>query len=268
MKKLLLLLSVCLLMRVRPAPGQATSGRIAYEGMAKIEPGARRIVINGEEVKPGSPEYPADLPDTRSFELTFSYANPFGKEERDNGGAVIMRRELGPGGTGAPDAGPVQTTRVTPPLEEQVFLDLAGQKTITILTVKTGETAKTYRAEAPVRRTSGWTETGQTRKISGLTCKKATVPHRGETYTVYYTTDLPLTYSPLRELTPERGVVLQIESGREAYKATKVSAPAVAEKDVQPAANAQPVSAEQLADLRQKALADFHQRMFSGTERN
>lgn len=266
--KTLLLVPFLLLGCLLPALAQTASGRITYEGMAKIEPGARRIVINGEEVKPGSPEYPTDLPDTRSFELKFSYAGNFGKEERDNGGAVMVRREIGPGGPGAGDGGPVQTTRVTPPFEEQVFVDLTSQKTVTLLTVKNGETSKTYRAEVPVKRAAGWVETGQTRKISGFTCKKATVPFRGETYTVYYTTDLPLTYSPLRELTPERGVVLQIESGREAFKATKVSASAVASTDVQPAANAETVSADQLADLRQKALADFRQRMVDGMERN
>lgn len=268
MKKLLLLTAASLLLHVRPALAQSASGRITYEGMAKIDPSSMRIVINGQEIKPGSPEFPADIPDTRSFELKFSYAGNFGKEERDGGGAVMMRREIGPGGPSAGGGGPVQTTRVTPPFEEHVFVDLTGQKTVTLLTVKTGETAKTYRAEAPFKRVEGWTETGQTRKISGFTCRKATVPFKGQTYTVYYTTDLPLTYSPLRELTPERGVVLQIESEREAFKATKVSASAVAENDVQPAANAETVSAEKLADLRQKALADFRQRMFEGLERN
>lgn len=267
MKKLLLLAAASLL-HVRPTLAQSVSGRITYEGMTKIDPSAMRIVINGQEVKPGSPEFPADIPDTRSFELKFSYAGNFGKEERDGGGAVMMRRDIGPGGPGAGGGGPMQTTRVAPPFEENVFVDFAAQKTITLLTVKTGEIAKTYRAEAPVRRAEGWVETGQTRKISGFTCRKATVPFKGQTYTVWYTTDLPLTYSPLRELTPERGVVLQIESSREAYKATKVSASAVAENDVRPTANAETVSAEQLADLRQKAVADFRQKMFSEAERN
>lgn len=268
MKKLLLLASALLLLHLRPALAQSASGRITYEGMTKIDPSSMRIVINGQEIKPGSPEFPTDIPDTRSFELKFSYAGNFGKEERDGGGAVMVRREIGPGGPGAGGGGPIQTTRVTPPFEEQTFVDLAGQKIITVLTIKNGETAKTYRAEVPFKRVEGWTETGQTRKISGFTCKKATVPYKGETYTVYYTTDLPLTYSPLRELTPEKGVVLQLESSREAYKATKVSASAVAEKDVQPAATAETVSAERLADLRQKALADFRQKMFSEAERN
>lgn len=270
MKKLLLLASASLLLHVHPTLAQLASGRITYEGMTKIDPSAMRIVINGQEVKPGSPEFPADIPDTRSFELKFSYAGNFGKEERDGGGAVMVRREIGPGGPGAGGGGPIQTTRLTPPIEEQVFVDLAGQKTITVLTVKNGpeNSGKTYRAEAPFKRVEGWTETGQMRKISGFTCRKATVPYRGETYTVYYTTDLPLTYSPLRELTPEKGVVLHLESSRESYKATKVSASAVAEKDVQPSPNAEAVSAEKLDDLRQKALADFRQKMFSEAERN
>ncbi|GAB2567949.1 GLPGLI family protein [Spirosoma areae] len=235
-----------------------TSGQITYEVVRKIDPASMRIVINGEPVKPGDPNFPTDIPDARTFGQKVLFTDKYAKESRDEQNAVIQTINEG--------AAP-RTTNVGRPFEEQVFVDLANQKTVTLLTIGKDKDARTYRAETPVQRANGWQVTDQTKKIAGYTCRKATVPFHKETYTVWYTTDLPVTYSPVHELTPEAGVVLLIESSREQFRATKVKTSAIPANDVHPSSLAQIVTPDQLADLRQKALADFRQQLQIG-ERN
>ncbi len=75
------------------------------------------------------------------------------------------------------------------------------------------------------------------------------------------TTELPFTYSPVRELTPAQGVVLALSSDQEEYLATKLSAEPVAEAAVRPSPQAQPVTEATLKELRAKAQADIRQRL-------
>ncbi len=237
----------------QPAPA---SGRIHYEATQRNDPSQLHLVINGQEVKPGSPDFPTDLPETRSFGLTLTFAGKYAKEERENN--IVMRTVEGPG------AAP-QTTSLPRPVQEATYLDLAGRTTTTVLTVKQNGALTTYRSDAPIAAPTGWAMTTQTRKIAGYTCRKATVPYRQETYTVWVTTELPFTYSPVRELTPEKGVVLALESEQEQYRAAKVDQPAVPEADVRPSPSARPVTAAELTDRRAKALADFRQRLLEGS---
>ncbi|QMW01767.1 GLPGLI family protein [Spirosoma foliorum] len=258
---ILTIILAVLLAATRPVLAQIT-GLISYEAARKVDLSAIRIVINGEQIKPGDPNFPTDIPDTRTFGQKVTFTDKYAKETRDEQGITI--RAVGPGG---PGGGPPRNTNFGRPFEEKIFVDLANQKTVTLLTVGKDKDAKTYRADAPIQRVSGWQLTDQTRKIAGYTCRKATVPFKNETYTVWFTTELPITYSPIRELTPETGVALLIESSREQFKATKVNLSAINAKEVQPTAEAQAVTPEQLADLRQKATADFQQQIMMG-ERN
>lgn len=244
-------------MLLSPAFGQ-TSGQIAYEAARKIDPSALRIVINGEVVKPGDPNFPTDIPDTRTFGQKVSFTDKYAKETLEGGGGMMVRQVVGGGGAGP---GVPRTTQLGRPFEESNYVDLVLQQTVTYLTVGKDKEAKTYRAQIPIKRAEGWQLTDQTKKIAGYTCRKATVPFQKETYTVWFTTELPITYSPIRQLTPEQGVVLLIESSREQFRATKVSTNGVVEKDVRPASlTAQSVTEEQLKDIRDKARADFQQR--------
>ena len=112
---------------------------------------------------------------------------------------------------------------MAPPFEQQTFLDLANRQRIDVLTVKKDSASQTYRSDKPMPTAADWKESDKTKKIAGYTCHKATASRRKETYTVWYTTDLPFTYSPVADLTPPTGVVMQIESDTESFKATGVS---------------------------------------------
>ncbi|GAB3900731.1 hypothetical protein GCM10028803_24150 [Larkinella knui] len=248
---------------------QPTAGRISYEVMQKIDFSQMRMVIDGQEVRPGSAEAPTDLPETRSFTQQFIFSGHYGKEEQDrNGGNGIMIRQVvrdgGPGetGPGGPE-GRGNRNFTGRPFERSMFFDLTAQKTLEVLSIKKDSVTRHYQTEIPLKRATGWQETGKTKKISGYTCKKATVPFRNLSYTVWYTTELPFTYSPISSLTPEKGVVLQIESDNEAFRATKVAAQDVKESDVIPPKTAQVVTPDELNAIRQKAMADMRQQMMN-----
>jgi hypothetical protein len=231
-----------------------SAGRISYEGTRRVDMSQVRVVMNGQEVRAGSPDFPADIPDVRTFAQTLSFAGDYAREVQEGGAAV---RTI----VGAPGAAP-QVTNLGRPFEETTFLNLKDRSYSTVLTVKKDDKATEYRADAPLAKPEGWQLTGQTKKIAGYTCRKALVPFKKETYSVWVTTELPFTYSPIRELTPDQGVVLAVEGANEQFRATKVDLKAaVQEADVRPGTQAQPVTVAQLQDLREKARADFRQRM-------
>lgn len=248
-----------------------TSGKITYEGMRQIDRSQMRMAINGQEVRPGSPgapEAPEGAPEVMSFTQKLVFAGTMAKEERDRpGGNMMFRRQ---GGDGAPDgAGGAgnqgnrpRNMRMNFPFEQQTYLDLASNKRIDVMTVKKDSvTSETYRAEKPLPTAVDWQTNDKTKKIAGYVCHKATATHRKMPYTVWYTTDLPFTYSPVADLTPPKGVVLQIESDNESYKASGVSMEAVDATTVEPPKNAKVVSAEEMEQIRRKGMADFRQRM-------
>ena len=238
------------------------SGRINYEATQRTDLSKASITVNGQAVKPGSPDFPTDLPESRSFGLTLSFANNYAKEQREGGGMTV--RTVTMNGTGEAPAGAPQISNLARPFEEVTYLDLANRSITTVLTVKKDDVPTAYRTDAPIEAAANWTVTTQTKKIAGYTCRKATVPFKKETYTVWFTTELPFTYSPVRGLTPEKGVVLALESEQEQFRAAKVDLKAVPEAEVKPSATAQKVTVAEMKDARDKALANFRQKMMEG----
>lgn len=261
MKKLFFWLAGALVPSV--AVAQASQGHLQYEVAQKIDLSQVRIVVNGQQIKPGSPDFPADIPDVRTFGLTLAFNGNYAREERENSAMRVVMTSGGPGeGAGGPGGmGAPQTTRFTAPFQEATYLDFGRGTYATVLTVKEGDQSTSYRAEQSFKKPDGWQESNQTKKIAGYVCHKATAPFKGETYTIWYTTDLPFTYSPVKELMPGKGVVLALEGEKEQYKATKVDSKPVAEADVRPGDGARNVTPEELADKRDRARADFRQKM-------
>jgi hypothetical protein len=267
--RLLAVALVWLNLASQAAYAQPKSGKITYEVMQKLDMSQMKIVINGQEVRPGTPDAPPDLSDTRSFAQHFIFSGNYGKEEQDRNSGnmmiqqVISDREPGPGaGPGGPGR-PGNRNFNGRPFERNVFFDLSTQKAVEVVSVRKDSVTKHYQTELPIKRVTGWQETDKTKKIAGFTCRKATVPFRNMSYTIWYTTELPFTYSPISSLMPEKGVVLQIESDNESFKATKIAAQDVAESEIMPPKTAQTVTPEELNTIRQKAMADMRQQMMS-----
>lgn len=222
-------------------PSTTWSGQITYEGIHKIDPASLKFLDDqGELMKPGDPDFPKDIPDNRMSEQKVLINGAYAKVTGNN---HVM-----------PQVGGRR------PFTEQTFVDLKGLKKVTILTVGNGADAKTYQAEVPLRRASGWQLTSQTKRIAGYTCRKATVAYKNETYTVWITTELPITYSPIQELTPETGAVLLLEGSKEQYKATKIAKTAPDASVGKPNVQAQTVPMSQLTEIRQQAIEDFVQK--------
>lgn len=248
MKTFLCLVASCFLAipAIHPTIAQtastAWSGQITYEGIHKIDQSMLKFKDeNGELMKPGDPNWPKDIPDNRMSEqkalINGSYAKVTGNNYQ------VM-----------PTAGNKR------PFFEQTFVDLKALKKVTVLTVGNDADAKMYQTEVPLQRVIGWQLIDQTRKIAGYTCQKATVPYKKETYMVWITTELPFTYSPIPELTPDSGTVLLIEGSKEQFKATKVAKTAPDASVIKPNIQAQTVTQDQLTQIRQKAIADFIQK--------
>jgi GLPGLI family protein len=132
------------------------------------------------------------------------------------------------------------------------YADLTGKKYLQTFT-QPDDTTKTYYVEEDYAAPKDVKLADKTKKIAGYNCKKATVTLRDETYTVWYTQDLPFSYSPINGLLPEAsGVVLAAESDRRSFTAKKVDLKPVAATDVSLPANAEKVTQDQRREMMQK----------------
>lgn len=83
---------------------------------------------------------------------------------------------------------------------------------------------KVYYHAEPLVTPKDWKEGKKTKKIAGFECQKATCTVEDVEYTVWYTTALPGTFSPMAKIfPPAAGVVLALESDDQAYLATNVA---------------------------------------------
>lgn len=286
------LLSVSLLTVAQTAP---TSGTITYETMRRIDPSSIRININGQEIRPGG-----TLPDGRKFEVPETTEGTelveFGGQWAmvESRGRADFRMGRGPGGGGGQGGGGGGDITITSggpggggnngggngPTPEQMramqqrfnrarnrfmqstHTDLTTGKSIQLTTVTVDSTKKEYyQTELPATRPADWKVTGKTKSILGYNCQRVTCTVKDQPCTIWFTTDLPYTYSPAPNFTPDKGVVLVIESDDLLYRATKISAGAVNEASLKPRADAKVVTEAEMRDIRQKATANMRQQM-------
>jgi hypothetical protein len=139
------------------------------------------------------------------------------------------------------------------------YVDLSGSKYLQVFS-KPEDSTKTYYAEEAYAPAKDAKLSDKTKKIAGYNCKKATVTVRNEEYTVWYTQDLPFSYSPINGLLPDgKGVVLSAEGSRRSFTATKVDFKPVTTNISLPA-NAEKVTEDQLRDMRRDAMQKFRER--------
>ncbi|MBW8686058.1 GLPGLI family protein [Chitinophaga rhizophila] len=139
------------------------------------------------------------------------------------------------------------------------FVDLNGKKYLQVFS-KPDDTTKVYFAEEAYTAATAPKLSEKTKKIAGLLCKKATVTIRNEEYTVWYTQELPFSYSPINGLLPDgNGVVLSAEGSRRSFNALKVDFKPVTTELSLPA-NAEKVTEDQLRDMRREAMQKFRER--------
>jgi len=248
------------------AAAQATppaTGRLHYEGMHRLDTDKVKITMmtmNGQPVKPEDLAQSIQLPPSVGAEKTLVFSGSYAKEARD---LQVLGTPLAGGRPPAnqPGAPTPLSKGVLLPFLETSYLNLADRTATTVTTLPSTNQAYLTPAQPVPAPPAGWQDLPQTKKIAGYLCHKVTVPFKKETYTLWVTTELPFAYSPVRELTPTKGVVLALSSDQEAYTATRLTTEPVAEADVRPSAQAQPVTEAALQKLRAKAQADQRQRL-------
>lgn len=243
---------------VLPAAAQAaplTAGRLYYESTHRVDQQHVKVVMldpQGQEIKTDGPGSTVELPTSMSAQRSLVFSGSYAKEEQLYG----VQMAGGNIRIAPTKAAPAVRTLPASPTDTQ-YLNLADRTTSTVTTIADVQyLAPTKSVPAPP---AGWQDLPQTKKIAGYLCHKATAPFKKETYTLWVTTELPFTYSPVRELTPARGVVLALSSDQEEYTATKLTAEPVAEAAVRPGPQARPITEAELKELRAKATADMRQ---------
>jgi GLPGLI family protein len=104
------------------------------------------------------------------------------------------------------------------PVQETMGMDFEKREFTRSMRSSFDPEKKSYYFTEPLTTPKDWKEAKKTKKIAGFECKKATCTFEEAEYTVWYTTELPGTFSPLSNVFPPNGgVVLGLESDDQAY---------------------------------------------------
>lgn len=252
MKRLYTLLSLPALLATLalPARAQQTSGVIDYEVSAKIDP--RRMRGGGGESDGGEAQIV-------TFNQHFYFTPAMGRLETERpafGGGFNRGNTAAGGGQDANRPRRFIGGRGN----NSVYVDLANKKYLQVMTLP-GDEGKTYYSEDEYTPAADVKVSDKTKMIAGYTCKKATLTLRDETYTVWFTKDLPFSYSPVNGLLPDSsGVVLAAESSNRSFTAKKITLKPVEDSTTALPANAEKVSQEKMRELRREMMQKFRER--------
>jgi GLPGLI family protein len=131
------------------------------------------------------------------------------------------------------------------------FVSFADKKYIRAF--KRNDNDTTFYISQDFRPAQDFQAADKTKKIAGYTCHKATAKMRNSTYTIWYTTEIPVNYSPVNGLVPpDGGFVLALQSDRMEYKATKVELQAVADSAVQVPAPSHELTETEVRSMRHR----------------
>lgn len=211
---------------------------------------------------------PMDLPDVMTNKQIITFSGAKAKVETDGrgpmSGNVMMFSTAGRARASAD--GPPSVTRpvgkprsLQPPLSNSTYIDLEKKKYLTVVKESKDSVVKnTWFAEEDYKPSATLKTSKKTKVIAGYTCQRATAKLGDESFVIWYTTDIPISFSPVNGVLPEKGVVLSIESSRRSYVAQKVELKTIADADVSLPANAQKVSPEELKEKRRQIMQQFH----------
>jgi GLPGLI family protein len=261
----LLVAAATLLSATSPVFAQQ-SGTIEYEVTAKTDPERMRGFQRGGDDAP-------EIPDVITFKQLFTFSNNIGKittERPDFGGG---RRQRADGDTSAgrrqrPEGDTSNRNFRRPGMgggmgfrgNNAQYVDLANKKYEQVFSTF-GDDKKTYYTEEDFIFTANTKASDKTKKIAGYNCKKATIQLKDDTYTVWYTTELPFTFSPLNGLLPDsNAVVLSAEGSKRSFVAKNVSLKAVTDADLAIPAGAEKVSQDQMREIRKQEMDKLRKR--------
>lgn len=236
-----------------------SAGRLHYETTRRVDQFQAKVTMldpNGQEIKTDGPSSTVELPNTMSSTLDLLFNGNYAKEEQSGnlqlaGGNVTLM----------PNSAKKKSTTSSQPVfpTDNKYFDFATRTSTTVTSIA-GVDYISPALPTP-NPPSNWQDLPQTKKIAGYVCHKATALLDKESCTLWVTTELPFTYSPIPGLTPAQGVVLMISSDKQEFKATKLITDVIAEASVRPNSKAKPITKVELDELRAKSQADMRQRM-------
>lgn len=255
------------------ALAQQPSGVIEYEVNSKLEAGQFRMVMRGADGSvTTSNTPPPDMPNLITTTQTFTFAGGLGRLEMENGGNMIRRMTLGaPGGGGeaaiaatavaAGGPGPQMSDRSSSlrlPVSNATYIDLINKRFLSVLTErKDSAVTGVWYSEEPYKPAAEIKMSGKTKTIAGYRCHRATANVGEESFVIWYTTDIPMLFSPVNGVWPPEGVVLALESSKRSYTAKKVELKPVADAPQLPG-DAQKLTAQELKDKQRSIMQAFH----------
>jgi GLPGLI family protein len=235
---------------------QTSSGKIVYAHSEKFDPSRMKMVTitSGGGSEADAPPPPPTIDDER----TLIFGGGFAKYESKQGGATMikMNMEIGSGGSKEEKK---EEIKMKSPFESRTFFNMNKKSKIQMLIVKDESkgTEEAVFTETPFATPEGIEYTNKTKKISGFECKKAILKAKEGKVTIWYTTEIPYTFSPVEKYTPKEGFVLEIESDDVSYKATKYeNTPVKAEELIMPG-GAKKVTQDEFNQKRKEALENF-----------
>ncbi|MBO9152925.1 GLPGLI family protein [Chitinophaga sp. GCM10012297] len=259
------------------------SGVIEYEVTARMDLSQARIVTvtsDGRRTE-GAPEGGMpDMPNLITTKQTLTFSGGKGKLETEGGGGPRMMMMSSRGGNvvqrgntvmvpdGAPSAGfapgrPLAGNALRPPVSNMTYIDLQNRKYLTVTEERKDSVLEnTWYSEEDYKAAAELKTSGKTKKIAGYSCRRATVTVGDEQFVLWYTTEIPVTFSPVNGVLPEQGVVLSIESSKRSYVAKKVELKPVPETAVSLPATAKKLTAEELKEKRRAIMEKWHNEQF------
>lgn len=258
---------------------QDASGVIKYEVTTRFGEGGggeSRITVvrtggGGETVNV------SEGSDVITFGQTFTFNGIFGKLEQERGGfsgmfmggampagAAGRTQEViisGPAGASAGSARPSGNGagQGIPqlPFRNTTYIDLSKKQFLQVLETTDAKKEAWFTAEE-FKSPAEFKESDKTKKIAGYNCKKATVKLKEEVFTIWYTTEIPLTFSPINGIVPPNGgFVLSAESARRAIEAKKVDLKPVQPGEVMPPVTAEKVDQKEMNEKRRQLMEKF-----------
>jgi GLPGLI family protein len=237
---------------------QTTSGAIKYAIVEKIDPSRMKISTitrgGGGEGDAPLPPMPTTIDDERVLTFGGGFAKLSNRKPR-----MMSMNFSGNGDGGMTKTEKKEEIKMKMPFESRTFYNMNKTSKIQMLILKDEEkgTEEGFFSETPATIVENVEYSDKTKDIAGFKCKKAIIKNKDEKVTVWYTTDIPYTFSPIEKYTLKEGFVLEIVSDDASYKALSFdSAPVKSEELIMPG-GAKKVTQEELDTKRKEAMAKF-----------
>jgi GLPGLI family protein len=270
---------ICLMLLQSFAFGQKTfQGILEYEVTVRID--VERIRMNSS-----NPDAVAYIPDVFNYTEKLHVNGNYAKQER-----VISFGGFGGFGGSRTNPNAQQQQNRFRRMIPETFWDFTNKKVATVMSVpRDSVNMDKYVIESDVKANPDIKEDKKTKKILGYNCKKATLKTADDTYTIWYTTELGFTYSPMSQsgsammrmgggggrgannnvpqmpaIVIDNAVILAVEGTDIGFEVKKIDKVDVALESVKIPEDAKKVTQEEFTEIMKQRRGNY-QRMMGGS---